>query len=351
LLHNVHAVCKELLPRGYFDGTNWRVGSVHGESGDSLSVCCTGPQAGLWIDHAGTDEDRGDIFDLWMKVRRLQFPDVLEEAEIWIENHAPSMPVPLAVEQSWEEERRLYMPARMPMEVARIWEQGVRFLAGNSAIQYGLDQLRHWPRGTTAALSADFQIACIDYNDRPHWAFRVEYPHAMGTITVGFHARAVEQLPGERAPWFFRPNQRQDGDGIPGVPFVLEPGRIEGAKLIVITEGQWDAVTWASVAGWLNQWPGMTTVFGLRGAKSWKTFLSHWGRFLPMADFLLIPDHDEAGLQWRDEFAAALKPRARSMHFLIPPPGLDFSEWHAQEHLTASFIKDYLRSLNIAPTV
>ena len=348
LLQNIPAVCRYLLPDGYDDGTNWRVGSIRGELGDSLAICLIGERRGLWLDHAASD--RGDILKLWMLVRGIPFPDALDEAEVWLERHAPYLPTPLSPEEASDAETHSYIPCPFPSEVACTWNQGVRFLSNNPAIQCALDQWRRWPLGTTAALCAMNQIACIDCNGRPHWAFRVEYPHQMGTVTVGYHARPVEQVTGDRTPWFYHPNQRQNSYGIPSVPFVLESDRVEGAELIVVTEGQWDAVTWASAAGWLEKWPGLVTVFGLRGANSWKTFLNHWGRYLPKTNFLLVPDHDEAGLQWRDEFAADLRPRARSVQFLIPPPGLDFSEWQSQEQLGATFINGLLRSLGILPT-
>jgi len=245
LLQQIVEVCRFLLPRGYNDGTNWRVGSVKGEPGNSLSVCLIGDHKGLWRDWAGSDEDHGDILNLWMKVRGLPFLDAVEESEIWLESHAPYLPAPLFPDEIPEAEKPTYFPSRMPRDLSNMWFEGLNFLDNNPGIQYALDESRGWPEGTTEALCRMEQIACIHFNGRPHWAFRVVYPTAIGTVTVGFHARPIEQLPGEKTPWFYRPNQKQDGAGIPCVPFVLEGGVEEVSGLIVITEGQWDAVTFA----------------------------------------------------------------------------------------------------------
>jgi len=58
----IEPLARELLPAGQREGHEWRVGSVAGEKGRSLSVHLSGARAGVWADFAG--EESGDALDL-----------------------------------------------------------------------------------------------------------------------------------------------------------------------------------------------------------------------------------------------------------------------------------------------
>jgi twinkle protein len=62
LARHVEALVVELLPAGYREGREWRVGNFQGDPGDSLAVHLAGDKAGVWCDFA--DGARGDVFDL-----------------------------------------------------------------------------------------------------------------------------------------------------------------------------------------------------------------------------------------------------------------------------------------------
>jgi len=72
-------ICEMLLPLGKRVGAEWCVGSLGGEVGNSLKIHLTGSKAGVWQDFAG--DAKGDIIDLWMAVRGLQFPETLKQAK------------------------------------------------------------------------------------------------------------------------------------------------------------------------------------------------------------------------------------------------------------------------------
>lgn len=89
----------------------------------------------------------------------------------------------------------------------------------------------------------------------------------------------------------------------PALPFVL--GNIRDPSLIVITEGQWDAIAfWAACCG--EDGPaapahGRLAIFGLRGASSPNLFLSAWSHLLrthTSPTVWLLGDNDEAGRRW-----------------------------------------------------
>ena len=87
---------------------------------------------------------------------------------------------------------------------------------------------------------------------------------------------------------------------IPPLPFVL--GDLAGPRLVVLLEGQWDAVTFFGACGWFEEWspPNGVAVFGIRGAQGMEPFLAYWAKWLrhnkPMV--WIIADNDEAGEGW-----------------------------------------------------
>ena len=58
----VAELCAQLLPAGRQVGSQWIVGNVVGDAGDSLYVELTGPKQGLWYDHAAGNG--GDLLEL-----------------------------------------------------------------------------------------------------------------------------------------------------------------------------------------------------------------------------------------------------------------------------------------------
>lgn len=62
LAQRAEDLCAVLLPSGKRDGGEWRVGSLMGEPGQSLSIRITGARAGVWKEFNGTAA--GDALDL-----------------------------------------------------------------------------------------------------------------------------------------------------------------------------------------------------------------------------------------------------------------------------------------------
>lgn len=79
LQSRVRELCESLLPGGRVEGGNWRVGSVDGDKGGSLSIPVGGPRVGSWKDFADPDHG-GTLIDLVMQVRGMSFPEAIEWA-------------------------------------------------------------------------------------------------------------------------------------------------------------------------------------------------------------------------------------------------------------------------------
>lgn len=91
--HRIEALARELLPHGRREGHEWKVGSVAGEPGRSLSVHLAGQRAGVWADFSSADQ-KGDALDLVAAVLRLDTPAALAWARAWLglSDEMPSTP-------------------------------------------------------------------------------------------------------------------------------------------------------------------------------------------------------------------------------------------------------------------
>ena len=81
----VRAIAAELLPNGREESGYWRTGSIADEPGQSLAVTLTGPDRGMWCDHAcrGTPQGGGDIIQL---VEQAAFRGNRGEAIAWLKS-------------------------------------------------------------------------------------------------------------------------------------------------------------------------------------------------------------------------------------------------------------------------
>ena len=76
------AIAQYLLPGGKRQAGEWKAGSLSGEAGQSLSVRLSGAKAGVWADFASGE--KGDILDLWAKVRGVSVAAAMAEAKQYL---------------------------------------------------------------------------------------------------------------------------------------------------------------------------------------------------------------------------------------------------------------------------
>lgn len=82
LAASAQTVAEMLLPGGRREQQEWRVGSTSGEKGQSLGVHLAGLKAGVWKDFA-TGEG-GDLLDLWSLTRGVSLSEALAQAQTWL---------------------------------------------------------------------------------------------------------------------------------------------------------------------------------------------------------------------------------------------------------------------------
>jgi hypothetical protein len=200
------------------------------------------------------------------------------------------------------------VPKPMPREVADAWIEGTNYLARHTKIQEQIAAWRRWTPEAVTQLAEDGMMGTPVFHGERLVAFRVDFPVMMdfgpygtwfSTTQVGWHVR-LKANAGEKPQWRFMPNQGEHGQSTPALPFVL--GDFQSSRLLVITEGQFDCITFAHVAGWLNHdaaWPDWVCVIGLRGANGINPFL---GYYTPLwskdVKCWLLPDNDAAGRRW-----------------------------------------------------
>lgn len=83
LKQRADALVRYLLPNGKFTNGCWKVGSIHGEPGDSLSIPLTGSKLGVWCDFA-SENSKGDLLQLWAEVRKISPSEARLEAMGWL---------------------------------------------------------------------------------------------------------------------------------------------------------------------------------------------------------------------------------------------------------------------------
>jgi hypothetical protein len=234
------------------------------------------------------------------------------------------------------------MPGPMPSDVAQSWNEGVAYLAGNVPFQQRIAAWRRWTAEAVAQLAEDGMMGTPMFRGERLVAFRVDFPVMkdfgpfgtwFSTVQVGWHVRRRPKAR-EKAQWRFMPNQGEHRHSAPALPFVL--GDFQSARLLVITEGQFDCITFAHVAGWLSHdaaWPDWVCVLGLRGANGINPFLFHYTPLWPKdAKCWLLPDNDAAGRTWfeadngKSSFAERLSVLCREVHVETIAGAKDFNQ-------------------------
>lgn len=327
-----------MIRRGY--GEHAKKGTrcpFHDDHKDSFSVY---RKNGEWAWHCFAGCGGGDAADFLARVDGIRNGDACrrlielagmgsrgaEGTRPWIQRKAcaPSIPERLGV---------------MPDAVADAWNEGVDYLLAHQITAERLAAFRGWP-----VSFAQYLIDCaavslsLHYNERGI-AFQVVAPEgergAMATRPVGYHIR-LKGKPGEKATWRFLPHEQAHGQSIPALPYLI--GEFEKARLLVITEGQWDALSFALAAGWLGDgclWPAGVGLIGIRGASGVNPFLRWYEHFWPeRVHCLLLADADKAGGSWSDGdncFAKQLAKRCAKVAVVDCHPYKDFNDLYRAE--------------------
>ena len=208
-----------------------------------------------------------------------------------------------------------------PAIVRDHYAEGYLTLKKDKNAQSRIGEERGWYDYTVEQLVETGKIAnpLLPWSNRSRGvAFTVEAPPPNRGETppiLGYHQRYVR---GTGKVWLYCPhaptNPRNEYTialdklrmTCPAFPFFL--GNTTDPSLVVVLEGQWDAVSfWAACGGLYSEAEKHMAVFGLRGASSANIFLSAYRHLLHTTHptVWLIGDNDEAGRRWTTAPAAA----------------------------------------------
>lgn len=241
----------------------------------------------------------------------------------------------------------------MPLKVSDAWREGLDYAQAHPLIVKQLAKWRGWSEPFSQYLIDCAAISMPLYYNERGLAFQVILPTgergSMTTLPIGYHIRIKPESPEKRASWRYVPNGQTHDHGIPALPWIL--GDFEQATLLVITEGQWDALTFSLAAGWLGDcclWPKGVGVIGIRGANGIKPFLQYYGRFWPRnVNCLVFADADGPGSNWYigdHSFAAELATLCRKVAVVNCTPHKDFNELYRHEIVGPDQVTELLAS-------
>ena len=241
-----------------------------------------------------------------------------------------------------------WTPQPPPKKVYETWSEGVGHLSSNIVAMANLAAWRGWPVEVIRNLAESGKLGLPRARGSRAIGWVVEAPSG---LAIGFHAR-LKPRSGERPSWVFQPNRSEHEHGIPAMPFVL--GKLHSSNLIVVIEGQWDAVSFGIAAGWFPSWPDNRAVIGVRGAQGVTPLLRYFRCCWPSnATVVLIPDNDEAGKTWtsskegKPSFAERLAEWGSRVVITSPPMGAkDLNDaLRDNPEYTKTEVRDFLKTL------
>jgi twinkle protein len=276
LADNAESVSAHLLPNGRRDGSEWKCGSVNGEAGKSLGVVLKGPKAGTWCDFSSPD-DSGDLLDLWCAVKRITLTEALAEAKSWLGVSEPELHRP---------KPRQYTRPPKPA--------GIK--APEGRVRDYLTEERNIP----AEVIKRYRVA--EAGGEIVFPFLLpDGELAMAKVRAAYDGGKTKPTAADCEPVLF---------GWHAVP--------EGARSVVITEGEIDALSWAAYG-----YPAMSVPFGGgKGAKQ-QWIENDFDRLARFERIYISTDMDGPG----DEAAAEIIPRlGRHRCFRVSLPRKDANE-------------------------
>lgn len=232
-----------LLPNGKKQSGEWKVGSVNGEVGQSLSVRLTGAKAGVWKDFSSGE--CGDLLDLWASTRGLSIAEALTEARQFLGVKQTKADVP---------EKRFNRPQKPVCKVP-------------------VNRVKEWlnSRGLTDETIAAFKVGEQSKNGKVYAVF----PYMREGELINCKYRNPDE----------KKDMRQDGGSEPCLFgwHLIDPKQ----RTIAICEGEIDAMTMHQM--------GIPTLSVNAGATNHQWLEQDYQRLERFSEILVAFDNDEKG--------------------------------------------------------
>lgn len=256
LAQDAAGIAAYLFPKGRKVSGEWKVGSLAGEEGQSLSVRITGAKKGLWRDFAR--DEGGDLLDAWAAVRGLSIAEAMAEAKqhLGIRDSMPARERPAYKRPSKPQ-------CRTPESAVKTWLTG---------------------RGLTEATIAAYRIG--------------EQAREGRTIAVFPYLRDGELVNAKYRDVADKKGMRQEAGAEPCLFgwHLIDPK----SRSISITEGEIDCMTLHQV--------GIPALSVNAGAGNHQWIESDWDRLERFSEINVCFDDDEAGQKGAREVIQRLGP-------------------------------------------
>jgi hypothetical protein len=276
----------------------------------------------------------GDVLDYWQMSRHTDLAGAREgiaAAAGLVDWVAPARPKPVRAQ-----EQEVVQP--MDATHARVWAEGVEWLLNSREEQERIAAWRGWRPETVQRVAQMRQMGMPVYRGMRREAFPVWVPGGAAgggaDFQAGYHVHTKEL----KGRFRFEPS------GIGSWPFVI--GKPQSCKVLVVLEGQWDAISFYDALSDETEFPEGVAVVGVRGASSWRKLMVYdWGQ---KVQAFVFADGDTAGQAWMDpdSLAGALRLRCRAVHpFICNEDGAkDFNDIHRLYDLSSAEWCEMLRA-------
>jgi hypothetical protein len=279
--NNAERLCQHFLPQGKKAGSEWRIGDVSGQPGNSLGVQLTGEKAGLWHDRATSEG--GNFHKLIAAARGYSEEEAVAEIE------------------------RAFGVSFHGANGTRNHREN-----GNLKIMWEADQARAKKHVTDLSVFRGYttehskfliDLGLVGLTSRGDWAT---------PVYDGDNSLVSEHIRRKEGGWVYSVK------GAPVHPLVV--GDLSKAKIVYAIESEWDLFASMQLTEWDPTKP--IAFICTRGAYNARLIK---GKFTDQATVIGCPQNDEPGKTWSDSIVEFANHDIRVLR--TPQEYKDVNEW------------------------
>tara|TARA_R110002153_G_scaffold7380_8_gene33154 strand:- start:2910 stop:4787 length:1878 start_codon:yes stop_codon:yes gene_type:complete len=255
-------IIKDIFPEARKDGREFRIGSLSGDKGTSMSISTDPSKMGAWIDHNG--DGSGDLFDILKETKGLNYGQAvtyLAEQYTQCSKQEYGIKTPLKVQKTFKIEE--HTNPLTPEVIG--YEESIRMISPATLEVYGIQVANNDPSA----------IAFPCFNDNGDCT-RISFVNVNDKATF-------RCTPGSSNNLFGKP--------------AVDPNKTNG--VVVVTEGQQDAMSWYEA--------GFPAVSMPSGIGNLKWIEDDWSWLKQFHTIILSMDMDEKGQEGLQKAAQRLQ--------------------------------------------